>query len=169
MAGSKPSSAVPAGRALPAVTATATADGATVTVGEPLTARFRSLAAIDDASGRSRTVTVTSADGNTSRTYTVAFWITADAHLPGGVVDPGTGGGTDPGNGGTDPGTGPGTGGGSGTTPAGNGSGSIAGSGSGDLADTGAADVSLAALGALLALALGTALAVRRRRRYLTR
>ncbi|MFK3669239.1 glycoside hydrolase domain-containing protein [Leifsonia aquatica] len=163
----------PAGRALPAVTATATADGATVAVAEPLTAGFRSLAAVDDASARSRTVTVTSADGNTSRTYTVAFWITADAHLPGGVVDPGTGGGTDPGNGGTDPGTGtgtgPGTGGGSGTAPAGNGSGSIAGSGSGDLADTGAADLSLAALGALLALALGTAVAVRRRRRQLTR
>lgn len=158
----------PAGRALPVVAAKATTDGATVSVVEPAAARFRSLAAIDDASARSRTVTVTSADGDSSQTYTVAFWVTADAHLPGGVVDPGTGGGTDPGTPG-EPGTGPGTGGGSGTAPAGDGSGSIAGSGSGGLADTGAADLSLAALGALLALALGAALVVRRRRRHAMR
>lgn len=155
----------PSGRPLPSVAATPAVTGATVSTAAPFAGIVRPFAA--DASPRSRTLTITSADGHSSQAYTVVFWETADSHLPGGVTDPGDGG-TAPG-GGANPGSGgPGSGGGSATSPADAGGASAAAS-RGGLADTGAPDLSFAAIGALLALALGTSLAVRRRRRLTSR
>jgi predicted alpha-1,2-mannosidase len=153
----------PAGRALPAVSATPSAGGATVAVTQPLAlTAFRAAAAPDTANRR--TITVTSADGQHTQTYTVAFWTTADNHLPGSVGDPGTGGpGTgDPGTGG--PGNGSDGSGGS-TTPAGDSNGVLGGSGDGSLPDTGSGDVSLVVLAGLLLLSLGAGVTIRRRRR----
>jgi predicted alpha-1,2-mannosidase len=155
----------PAGKALPAVSATPSVEGATASASLPL--RIGAPTVADNASATSRTITVTSADGRSSQLYTVAFWITADNHLPGAVVVPGggTGPGTDPGDGGG--GTGPGNGGGTGP---GNGGGTPGGgtdpAGTGDkLASTGAPDLTLAALGGMLALLIGTVLILRRRQR----
>lgn len=171
----------PASRALPSVAAQATAGGATVRVTAGTTS-VRSLLASANAPAdqvrATRTITVTSANGNSSRQYTVAFWSTADDHLPDTVAvdDPGIG--TGPGTG-TTPGTGGGAGGnGAGTDPVPGlpGTGSYPGAAiaptsvdragaSGQLAWTGAEGIELAALVALLLIILGTLALHRRMRR----
>ena len=142
----------PAGKALPTVTAKPSVDGATVTAAAPSLRIADPLAAADAIDPRSQKVTVTSADGKATRTYTVAFWITAvvDPGTPGGPGTPGTGGNGAGGNG-------AGAGGGSGTGKPGT-------AASGSLAYTGAPDLSGAVLGALLTMLIGAALVIRRRR-----
>jgi len=149
----------PRDKALPAVSAKPTVDGATVRTATPALRLADPLVTADALDARSQKVTVTSADGRATRTYTVTFWITAAA-------DPGTpGGGPGTGTPGAGNGAGNGAAGGGG---AGNGAGGIGSprpgiAANGSLAFTGA-DLGGAVIGALLAVLLGAALVVRRRR-----
>ncbi|GAB3401347.1 hypothetical protein GCM10027515_09910 [Schumannella luteola] len=185
----------PTGHALPAVSASASVDGASVSVTSGAAPVERSAAGSAGSSARTlfaaattqallqaplaaathaRTVTVTSANGQHTQQYTVLFTITADDHLPA-AVDPGAG---DPGDGGPgtgEPGTGtPGTGtpGTPGSGSGGTGAGAVQpaaggrGSAAGDdLAATGVSGLPEALAAALLLLAAGAGLVVARRRR----
>lgn len=85
----------PAATSIPAVTGTPTEAGATVSVQSPSARRLLQAPRVQSTFGRPavQTIVVTSADGNSTRSYTVSFWSTADDHRPAGLDSPGGDGG----------------------------------------------------------------------------